>query len=327
VTAAAERRVEWLGRMHRIREFEDLVMRLFERGLVHGTTHLCQGQEAVSVGVAAALAPGDYTSITYRGHGHALARGVSPMAGFSELFGRSEGTCQGLAGSMHLIDYERGVINSSGIVGGSLPTALGAAMSSKLSGDGRVAVAFFGDGATNIGTFHEVLNMAAVWKAPAVFVCENNLYGEYSPIAATTPIEDLAVRAGSYGMPGEIVDGNDVDAVQLAAQAAVDRARAGDGPTLLECKTYRLRGHSRSDPGAYRPAGELDRWKERDPLLVHGRRLVEEGVLTEEAREQIAAAARDEIAAAARDAEAAAWPTVDELAEYADDPLTMEGVR
>jgi acetoin:2,6-dichlorophenolindophenol oxidoreductase subunit alpha len=327
VTAAGDRRVDWLRRMHAIREFEDLVMRLFERGLVHGTTHLCQGQEAVCVGVAAALEPADYTSITYRGHGHALARGVSPLAGFSELMGRSEGTGQGLAGSMHLIDYDRGVINSSGIVGGSLPTALGAAMSAKLLGDSRVAVAFFGDGATNIGTFHEVLNMAAVWDAPAVFVCENNLYGEYSPIATTTPVEHLAVRAGSYGIPGEIVDGNDVDAVQRVAQVAVDRARAGLGPTLIECKTYRLRGHSRSDPGAYRAPGELDRWKLRDPLIVHGRRLVEEGVLTEEAREAIAAEVRDEIATAAREAEAAAWPTVDELAEYADDPLTMEGVR
>jgi pyruvate dehydrogenase E1 component alpha subunit len=312
--------------MHLIREFEDLVMRLYERGLVHGTTHLCQGHEAVSVGVSSALEPGDYTSVTYRGHGNALARGVSPSAAFAELMGRSLGTSQGLAGSMHLIDYDLGVLNSSGIVGGSLPTALGAAMSAKLGGESRVAVAFFGEGATNIGTFHEVLNMAAVWSAPAVFVCENNLYGEYSPYRTTTPVDDIAVRAASYDMPGEIVDGNDVEAVHRVTATAAERARSGGGPTLIECKTYRHRGHSRSDPGAYRVPGELERWKERDPLLVQGQRLVAEGILTEESRARLAADAAAEIEAAAREAEASSWPTLNDLAEYADEPLALEQV-
>jgi acetoin:2,6-dichlorophenolindophenol oxidoreductase subunit alpha len=325
--ADASTRVQWLRRMHLIREFEELVMRLYERGLVHGTTHLCQGQEAVSVGVSSALNPDDYTSITYRGHGTALARGVAPAAAFAELMGRTLGTSQGLAGSMHLIDYDKGLLNSSGIVGGSLPTVLGAAMSAKLDGDGRVAVAFFGEGATNIGTFHEVLNMAAVWSAPALFVCENNLYGEYSPMRTTTPIEDIALRASSYAIPGEIVDGNDVEAVHAVTAAAVARARAGDGPTLIECKTYRQRGHSRSDPAAYRPPGELERWKERDPLHIHGRRLVEEGVLSEEACARIAGEAKAEVEAAAREAEASPWPTVMDLAEYADEPIDPEDAR
>jgi pyruvate dehydrogenase E1 component alpha subunit len=313
--------------MHLIREFEDLVMRLYERGLVHGTTHLCQGQEAVSVGVASALAPGDYTSVTYRGHGNALARGVSPSAAFAELMGRTLGSSQGLAGSMHLIDFDLGVVNSSGIVGGSLPTALGAAMSAKLDKQSRIAVAFFGEGATNIGTFHEVLNMASVWSAPALFVCENNLYGEYSPYRTTTPIDDIAVRAASYDIPGVIVDGNDVEAVNRVTAVAAERARSGGGPTLIECKTYRQRGHSRSDPGAYRAPGELERWKLRDPLIVQGNRLVEEGILTEETRARLADEVKAEIEAAAREAEASPWPTLEDLAEYADEPLALEEIR
>jgi pyruvate dehydrogenase E1 component alpha subunit len=277
--------------------------------------------------VAAALQPQDYSSVTYRGHGHALARGVDPVAAFAELMGRATGTGGGLAGSMHLIDYEAGVLNSSGIVGGSMPTALGAAMSAKLDGEPRVAVACFGEGATNIGTFHEVLNMAAVWSAPVLFVCENNLYGEYSPYRTTTPVDDIAVRAASYDIPGEIVDGNDVEAIHQVAAAAAERARSGGGPMLIECKTYRHRGHSRSDAAAYRPAGELDRWKERDPLLIQGRRLVQEGVLTDEALARLAEEARAEIDAAAREAEAAPWPTEDDLAEYADEPMALGDAR
>jgi pyruvate dehydrogenase E1 component alpha subunit len=217
---------------------------------------------------------------------------------------------------MHLIDASRGLIASSGIVGGGLPIALGAALSAKIQKTGRVAMTFFGDGASNIGGFHESLNMAAVWNAPVIFVCENNLYGEFSPIRATTPIDDIADRASSYGMPGEVVDGNDVDAVFGRATAAVARARKGEGPTLLECKTYRYRGHSRSDPAKYRPAGELETWKQRDPIDLLGRRLIEDGILSMDEQESIRKDVVDEIEAAAKRAVAAPWPTSDVLAQF-----------
>lgn len=251
----AQDRLAWYRQMLLIRLFEDRVQQLYDENLLPGTTHLSQGQEAVAVGAVAALESDDYLSVTYRGHGQALARGVDIDAAFAEILGRASGLSHGLGGSMHLIDRSKGLIASSGIVGGSMPIALGAAMSAKLQKNNRVALTFFGDGASNIGTFHESLNMAAVWKAPVVFVCENNLYGEFSPIRATTPIDDIATRASSYGMPGEVVDGNDIEAVFERVSVAVERGRRGDGPTLLECKTYRYRGHSRSDPASIgRPA-------------------------------------------------------------------------
>ena len=222
--------------MVRIRIFEDKVQELFLRNLVQGTTHLCQGQEAVSVGVIAALQPKDYVTMTYRGHGQALARGMDMEAIFAELMGRRTGAALGLGGSMHLTDGRLNLIGCFAIVGAGLPVAVGAAMSAKLRGDGRVSVTFFGDGASNIGTFHEALNMASVWQAPVIFVIENNLYGEYTPMRKTTPIDDLAERAKPFHMPGMVVDGNDVEAVYAAAREAVSRARSGGGPSLLECK-------------------------------------------------------------------------------------------
>ncbi len=266
-----------LALMWRIRLFEDEVQRLFTQNLVHGSTHLCQGQEAVSVGVCGSLAHGDVTTCTYRGHGALIAMGAPLERCFGEILGRAEGLCKGKGGSMHLAAHDRGALGSFAVVGAGIPVAVGAALSAKLQSQDTVALTFFGDGATNIGAFHESLNLAAIWRLPCVFVCENNLYGEYSPIATTTPIDRLADRAAGYGIPGVQVDGNDVTAVRDVAAAAVERARRGSGPTLIEARTYRQAGHSRSDPGAYRPDGELELWKLRDPLVLAANALQEMG--------------------------------------------------
>jgi len=311
-----DRRLGWFRQMLQIRLFEEKVQELFMSGRIEGTTHLCQGQEAVSVGAVSAMRPGDVQTNTYRGHGEALALGMDPEVAFAELMGRSSGGSKGLGGSMHLIDTAKGNIGANAIVGAGLPIAVGAAMAFKLRAEPQVALTFFGDGATNIGTFHESLNMASIWKAPVVFIVANNLYGEYSPLRDTTPIDDLARRADPFDMPGVIVDGQDVEAVHAATSEAVARARAGDGPSLLEMKTYRYRGHSRSDPAKYRPEGELDAWKARDPLLVLGARIAQAGLLGEEAqaaeRERVLA----EIDAAAERAAAAPYLTLEEAHGY-----------
>jgi acetoin:2,6-dichlorophenolindophenol oxidoreductase subunit alpha len=313
-------RVGWYRKMVEIRLFEDKVQELFMRGLIEGTTHLCQGQEAVSVGAVAAMRADDVLTNTYRGHGQALARGMAPEVAFAELMGRATGCCGGVGGSMHLTDFAAGNIGAFAIVGAGLPVALGAAMASKLRGRDSVALTFLGDGATNIGTFHEALNMAALWNAPVVFIIENNLYGEYSPLRSTTPVDDLAVRAQAYGMPGEIVDGQDVEAVRSAVAAAIERARSGAGPSLLEMKTYRYRGHSRADPAKYRPEGELDRWRARDPIEILGQRLAAESLLDSTEQGRIKAEAQSAIDAAADQAAAAPQPTLEEARRhvYAD---------
>jgi acetoin:2,6-dichlorophenolindophenol oxidoreductase subunit alpha len=279
--------LEAYGRMMLIRLFEQSMHRLFLDGEVHGTTHLAAGQEAVPVGVCMALDEKDYVTGTYRGHGHALAKGTDPDALIAEMLGRATGVCGGRSGSMNVIDLEHGLVGCYGIVGGSIAAATGAALSAKRQG--RVAAAFFGDGATNQGYFHECLNFAAVAALPAVFVCENNLYGEFTPMAAVTAGVDIAGRAKAYGMPSAVVDGNDVWAVREFAQEAVDRARAGGGPTLLECRTYRHYGHSKADPGKYRPKEEVEHWLAHDPLLRARERLLEEGI----AEEDIAAVEED----------------------------------
>jgi acetoin:2,6-dichlorophenolindophenol oxidoreductase subunit alpha len=268
--------LEAYGRMLLIRTFEQSMHRLFLDGEVHGTTHLAAGQEAVPVGVCMALDAEDYVAGTYRGHGHALAKGTDPDALIAEMLGRATGVCGGRSGSMNVIDLEHGLVGCYGIVGGSIAAATGAALSAKRQG--RVAAAFFGDGATNQGYFHECLNFAAVAALPAVFVCENNLYGEFTPMAAVTAGVDIAGRAKAYGMPAAVVDGNDVWAVHEIAREAVDRARAGGGPTLLECRTYRHYGHSKADPGKYRPKEEVEHWLGRDPLPRARERLLAEGV-------------------------------------------------
>ncbi|HEV8401801.1 MAG TPA: thiamine pyrophosphate-dependent dehydrogenase E1 component subunit alpha [Candidatus Limnocylindrales bacterium] len=309
-------RLAWYRMLVRIRLFEDKVQELFQAGLIQGTTHLCQGQEAVSVGAIAAMHPGDVQTNTYRGHGEALALGMAPETAFAELMGRSTGGSGGVGGSMHLIDFSKGNIGANAIVGAGLPIAVGAAVAFQMQHKPNVALAFFGDGATNIGTFHEALNMAAIWSAPVVFIVANNLYGEYSPLRTTTPLDDLARRADPYGMPGIIVDGQDVDAVNAATAEAVERARGGDGPSLLEMKTYRYRGHSRSDPAKYRPAGELDAWRARDPIEILGARLVDDGEIASGDPPAIRQEIQAEIDAAAERAAAAPYPTLEETRPY-----------
>lgn len=315
-TAGTDRRVHWFRQMVEIRLFEEKVQELFMSGLIQGTTHLCQGQEAVSVGSIAAMQKGDVQTNTYRGHGEALALGMAAEVAFAELMGRSAGCSKGVGGSMHLIDASNGNIGANAIVGAGAPIAVGAAMGFKIRGESNVALTFFGDGATNIGTFHESLNMASVWKAPVVFIITNNLYGEYSPLRTTTPIDDLARRADPFDMPGVVVDGQDVDTVFEAVTTAVERARSGAGPSLLEMKTYRYRGHSRSDPAKYRPEGELDFWKTRDPILLLGAKLAAEGVLSEAQQDEIRAATQVEIDAAADRAAQSPYPTLEETRSY-----------
>jgi TPP-dependent pyruvate/acetoin dehydrogenase alpha subunit len=268
--------VHGYGQMLVIRRFEHEMHRLFLNGEIHGTTHLSAGQEAVPVGVCAQLGPDDYVAGTYRGHGHALAKGTDPQALAAEMLGRASGVCGGRAGSMNVIDLEHGLVGCFGIVGGSIAAATGAAVAAK--SQGRVAVAFFGDGAANQGYFHECLNFASVLRLPVVFVCENNLYGEFTPMAQVTAGADIAGRGSAYDIPSAVVDGNDLWAVADAARVAVARARDGDGPTLLECRTYRHYGHSKSDPAKYRPPEEVEQWMARDPLKLARERLLELGV-------------------------------------------------
>ncbi|MGW5470548.1 thiamine pyrophosphate-dependent dehydrogenase E1 component subunit alpha [Streptomyces chartreusis] len=265
--------------MNVIRRTEKAAHDLFLQGLVKGTTHLAAGHEAVAVGASAALRPDDYVFATYRGHHHAMARGATPEECLAELMSRATGLCGAKGGSMHLTKASTGMLGSYAIVGAHLPMAAGAAWSARLRGTDQIAVAFFGDGATNIGAFHEALNLAAVWKLPVLFVCENNLYMEYTPIADVTAVpRPAADRAPAYGIEGEVVDGNDVVAVQEAVARLAARARAGDGPALLEAQTYRHFGHSRADPATYRPPEEVERWLKHDPLDLARGRLVEMGV-------------------------------------------------
>lgn len=294
-TALQESRVERLRRMVEIRLMENRILELFGEGLIPGTTHTCQGQEAVAVGIAATIRPTDIVACTYRGHGMALALGVTPETVLGEILGRRTGCMGGLGGSMHLSDPSVGLLPTMAIVGAGIPIAVGAALSAQLTGSGGIAVSVFGDGASNIGAFHEGLNLAAIWSLPVVFICENNLYGEYSRINRTTSVSDIAVRATSYGIPAQIVDGQSVDDVEKAIAAASARARAGGGPTFIEAKTYRYAGHSRSDIGKYRPPGELDHWLGRDPIALFGRSLVEEGVIDNKGLDAIHEEARRDL--------------------------------
>ena len=262
-----------------IRQAEQRAYDLFLQNLVKGTSHLSLGQEAVAAGFAVAMQPGDLSFCTYRGHAHTLARGVPVEKVLGELMQRDNGLMRGKGGSMHLTSIEHGVMGSYAIVGAHLPIACGAAWRAQYKGSRDVSVCFFGDGTTNIGAFHEALNLAAVWKLPVVFVCENNLYMEYTPIAEVTAVAHPAAdRAAAYGLERIVIDGNDADVVYRTAQAAYVRARAGEGPTLIECLTYRHSGHSRADPAKYRPEGELERWKERDPIKVYRERMAQFGI-------------------------------------------------
>ena len=262
-----------------IREAEQRAYDLFLQNLVKGTSHLSLGQEAVAAGFAVAMQKGDLTFCTYRGHAHTLARGVPVEQVLGELMQRDNGLMRGKGGSMHLTSEEHGVMGSYAIIGAHLPIACGAAWRAQYKGHKDVSVCFFGDGTTNIGAFHEALNFAVVWKLPVIFVCENNLYMEYTPIGDVTAVPSLAGdRAAAYGLPKIVIDGNDADVVYREAIKAFDKARSGGGPSLIECLTYRHSGHSRADPAKYRPEGELERWKERDPIKIYKERLKQFGI-------------------------------------------------
>lgn len=287
-------------RMCYLRRFEERVDSLYRQGLVHGPVHLGLGQEAIAVGAAAALSPGDYSLGTYRGHAHALARGAPPGAVLAELLGRQGGICAGKGGSMHITSVPHGYYGSYAIVGAHLPVACGLAWAAQLRGSGQVTVCFFGDGTTNIGAFHEAVNLAAVWRLPVVFVCENNWYMEYTPIGDVIPVAlPAADRAAAYGLDRIVVDGNDVAAVRQVIGGAVSAARAGQGPSLVEAQTYRLKGHSAADGAAYRPAEEVAQWREHDPLVVTRAALGAAGTAMEKL-DEIDSQTRDEVADLAR---------------------------
>jgi pyruvate dehydrogenase E1 component alpha subunit len=283
-------------RMLEIREFEDQIIPIFAAGLARGSTHLCQGQEALAVGLASVLRDTDVVAATYRGHGIALALGLTPESVLGEIMGKANGCCGGVGGTMHLCDMSVGFLPTSAIVGAGIPIATGAALAFQTQGIDSVGVAVFGDGATNIGAFHEGLNLASIWKLPVIFICDNNVYGEYSRIHTTTPIEDLHMRAESYNMPHFALDGMDISAVQAGITKAVERARTGGGPTLIEAKTYRFSGHSRTDQALYRPAGELEKWLERDPIKVTEEVLVKQGILNHESIKAMKSSMKVEIA-------------------------------
>ena len=297
----------------RLRTFERRAHEIFVEGLIKGTSHLATGQEAIAAGFAAAMRPDDYTFCTYRGHNHVLSRGASMTAMYAELMGRAGGLMGAKGGSMHLTSVEHGAMGSYAIVGAHLPIAAGAAWSAQLRGSGQVAVCFFGDGTTNIGAFHEALNAAAVWKLPVVFVCENNQYMEYTAIGTVTAVaRPAADRAAAYGLEPIVVDGNDVDAVFAAAVTAIGRARAGDGPSLIEAATYRHGGHSRADPATYRPADEVAEWMARDPIPRSRDRLLAAGVPASEI-EAIEARVAAEVEAAIDEARAMPEPADETL--------------
>jgi pyruvate dehydrogenase E1 component alpha subunit len=286
---------------------------LFLQNLIKGTSHLSLGQEAVAAGFGVAMRPDDWTFCTYRGHAHTLARGA-PMAGvLGELMGRTCGLLGGKGGSMHLTDVSKGAMGSYAIIGAHLPVAAGAAWSAQYRGTEQVAVCFFGDGTTNIGAFHEALNFSVVWKLPVVFVCENNLYMEYTPIASVTSVEHPAAdRACAYGLEKIVIDGNDADEVYRTAMAHLERARKGEGPALIEAMTYRHSGHSRADPAKYRPEGELDRWLERDPLKIYRERLLGMGIVEATLKDIENEAAR-KVDAATEEAKASPAPSLDSI--------------
>lgn len=269
-------------RMMQVRAFEDKLYFLFLNTIMPGTMHQYNGEEAVAVGVCTALRRTDFITSTHRGHGHCVAKGADVDRCMAEMFAKETGLCRGMGGSMHIADFSVGMLGATGIVGAGIPIATGAALSAQIRGKDDVAVCFMGDGATNEGSFHESLNMAAVWKLPVVYVVENNLYGFSTRYDEVFPTEDIALRGAAYNISSEIVDGQDVWAVYESASKAIERARAGDGPTLIECKTYRYRGHSRFEPAVYRTKEEENEWKQRDPLKLWAARLIEDGVATDE---------------------------------------------
>ncbi|MUK87633.1 pyruvate dehydrogenase [Ornithinibacillus sp. L9] len=305
--------VDLYKEMWLIRYFDEKVDEFFAKGMIHGTTHLAVGQEASASGVCALLDVEDKITSTHRGHGHCIAKGATADKMMAELFGRTTGYCKGKGGSMHIADVDMGNLGANGIVAGGIPLAVGSALTAQMKKQKYVTVCFFGDGATNEGSFHEAVNLASIWDLPVVFVCENNQYGMSGPVKDMVNVEDIATRAQAYGIPGVVADGNDIVEMMNVTDEAVERARKGEGPTLIEAKTYRWKGHSKSDAKKYRTREEEKEWRAKDPIKRFKSQLVESGLLTEEKAEEIRLAAKKEIEDAVKFAEESPMPTLDDL--------------
>jgi pyruvate dehydrogenase E1 component alpha subunit len=308
-----EKKLEMLQTMLKIRYFESTVDEFFQRGLIKGTTHLYIGEEAIASGACGVLDPQDYITSNHRGHGHCIAKGGEIPRMMAELFGKETGYCRGKGGSMHIADIGAGNLGANGIVGGGLAIAAGAALACRMNKNNRVVLCFFGDGASNQGVFHEAINLASIWKLPVVYICENNQYALSTSVKKSLNIENIADRSKSYGIPGIIVDGNDVIAVYKVVYTAVFRAREGEGPSLIECKTYRWRGHSQRDNQSYRSKGEVEEWKIRCPIKRFKTQLVNEGLLTDEEYENIVQQIEQEINHAVKFAQESPYPKESEL--------------
>jgi len=313
---APELALELYRSMALIRAFETNVSALYRDSEIPGFVHTSLGQEAVAAGVCRALEPDDYMATTHRGHGHCLAKGMDVDAMMAELFARAEGICRGKGGSMHVADPSRGVLGANAIVGASMPLAVGAGLSSRLLRQGRVTVAFFGEGAVNQGAFHESLNLAAIWELPVLFVCENNIYAEFSDSRRMTRVPRVVERVAAYGVDAALVDGNDVEAVHAETLAACARCREGGGPLLLEAETYRWQGHYEGDAQPYKPDDEAEAWRARDPLRVQGERLVERGVASAGEIEEIETEARARVDAAVERARSLPAPEYEEAFQH-----------
>jgi pyruvate dehydrogenase E1 component alpha subunit len=310
-----EKLIEMYKKMFEIRCFEEKVFELYAQNLVPGTIHLYAGEEAVAVGVCSNLRKDDYITSTHRGHGHCIAKGAELKRIMAEILGKKTGYCKGKGGSMHIADFNVGMLGATAVVGAGLPIAVGAGLSIKLKGTDNVVACFFGDGASNQGTFHEAINMAAVWKLPVIFVCENNVYAMGTRHSTVMLVENIADRAIAYGIPGVAVDGNNVLTVYEAARKAVERARKGEGPTLIECKTYRHKGHSRIDPAKYRPKEEVEEWLRKDPIKRLKERLLQTNVLLEAEIRQIEKGVSAEIEEAVKFAIESPHPSPEEALE------------
>ena len=308
-----EELIEMYTTMKRIRLFEETVIEQLSAGKTHGFVHTYIGEEAIAAGVCAILRETDYIISTHRGHGHLIARGGEAKYMMAELFGRKTGYCKGKGGSMHIADIDLGMLGANGIVGGGPPIAVGAALAAQYNETDNVSICFLGDGASNQGTTHEAMNMAAVWKLPVVFVIENNGYGEFTPQSEHQTLTDIADRAAAYDIPGGVVNGNDVMAVYEGVSKAIERARKGEGPSVVECKTFRIRGHYEGDPQAYRPKGEVEEWKKKCPIENFAAKLLEREVLTGEKINEIEAIAKKEMEDAVLFAEESPYPDVSEL--------------
>jgi len=307
--------IDLYGVMQKIRLFEEMAEKLYSAGKIPGSLHFYIGEESVATGVTAALKKDDYITSTHRGHGHLVAKGGDLKLMMAELLGRKTGYCKGKGGSMHICDLSLGIMGSNGIVGAGLPIAVGVGCAAQLRGNRQVCVCFFGDGAANRGTFHESINMASIWKLPVIYVCENNMYGISGCTRETMNICDVAERAKAYGIPGTVVEGNDVLEVYKAADEAVKRAREGQGPTLIECKTWRHRGHWQGDPDNYRDPEEHKKWLAKDPITNFARKLKDEGIASKDELEAIDKKIKEMVDEAVDFANESPWPEEKDLTE------------